>query len=104
MFPNGKKRLDETHDENKINFNRDFINYNVGWKIDHVPKIDMRKFDGKDPVIWILQMEQYFNLNYVKNTQKVHNATLYLEKINFYGIDGFSPVKKLSLGQFLWRK
>ena len=64
----------------------------------------MRNFDGKDPVTWILQMEQYFDLNNVQNTQKVHLATLYLEKIHLYGIDGFAPVKKLSLGQFLRRK
>ena len=60
----------------------------------------MKKFDGKDHVTWILQMEQYFDLNNVQNTQKVHIATLHLEQIHLYGIDGFSPVKKLSLGQF----
>jgi len=30
----------------------------------------MRKFDGKDPVTWILQLEQYFDLHNVQNTQK----------------------------------
>ena len=54
MFPNGENIVEETHDEKKINVNRDFINYNVGWKTHHIPKIDMRKFDGKDPVTWIL--------------------------------------------------
>ena len=29
MFPNGEKIVEETHDENKINVNRDFINSNV---------------------------------------------------------------------------
>ena len=57
MFPNGENVVDETHDENKINVNRDFINSNVGWKNHHIPKIDMRKFDGKDLVTWILQMD-----------------------------------------------
>ena len=38
-------------DENKINVNRDFINSNVGFKNHHIPNIDMRKFDGKDPNI-----------------------------------------------------
>ena len=78
MIPNGKKVVQETHDENKINVNRDFINSNVGLKNHHIPKMDMRKFDGKDPVTWILQMEQYFYLNNVKKTQKVRIATLYL--------------------------
>ena len=65
MFPNGEKIVEETHDVNKINVNRDFINSNVGWKNHHILKMDMRKFDGKDPVTWILQMEQYFDLNNV---------------------------------------
>ena len=39
----------------------------------------MRKFDGSDPATWILQMEQFFNLNNMQNTQKVHIATLNLE-------------------------
>ena len=54
IIPNGKKIVEETHDEKKINFNRDFINSNVGWKNHHIPKMDMRKFDGKDLVTWIL--------------------------------------------------
>jgi len=63
IFPNGENTVEETHDENKINVNRDFINSNVGGKNHHIPKMDTRKFDGKDPVTWILQMEQYFDLN-----------------------------------------
>ncbi|MDW3502767.1 hypothetical protein NQ272_26760, partial [Escherichia coli] len=43
----------------------------------------MRKFDGKDPATWILQMEQFFDLNNVQNTQKVRIATLYLEPNQF---------------------
>ena len=54
IFPNGEKIVEETHDENKINVNRDFINSNVEWKNHHIPKMDMRKFDGKDHVTWIL--------------------------------------------------
>ena len=80
MIPNDENIVEETHDENKINVNHDFINSNVGWKTHHIPKIDMRNFDGKDPITWILNMEQYFDLNNVQNTQKVRIATLYLEK------------------------
>ena len=83
MIPNGEKIVEETHDENKINVNCDFINSNVGGKNHHIPKMDMRKFDGKDPVTWILQMEQYFDLHNVQNTQKVRIATLHLEKNTF---------------------
>ena len=57
MIPNGEKIVEETHDENKINVNRDFINSNFGLKNHHIPKMDMRKFDGKDLVTWILQLE-----------------------------------------------
>ena len=39
----------------------------------------MSNFDGKDPATWILQMEHFFDLNNVQNTQKVCMATLYLE-------------------------
>ena len=66
--PNDEKVVEETHDEKKINLNHDFIESNIGLKTHHIPKIDMRKFDGKDPVTWILQMEQYFDLNNVQNT------------------------------------
>ena len=55
MFPNAENIVEETNDEKKINVNRDFINSNVGWKNHHIPKMDMRKFDGNDPVTWILQ-------------------------------------------------
>jgi len=54
---NGERVVKETHDENKRNVNHDSTDSNVGSKTHHIPKIDMRKFDGKDPTTWILQME-----------------------------------------------
>jgi len=45
MFPNGKKVVEEIHDENKKNINHDFMDSNVGLKTHHIRKIDMRKFD-----------------------------------------------------------
>ena len=54
MLPNGKKVVEQTHNENKINVSHDFIESNVERKTHHVPNIDMRKFDGEDPVTWIL--------------------------------------------------
>ena len=83
MLPNGKNVLDETHDENKINSNHDFIDSNVGYKTHRIPNIYMRKIDGKDPVTWILEMEQYFYLHNVQHTQKVCIATFYLEPNQF---------------------
>ena len=71
--------MKETHDVNKSNVNHDSIDSNVRPKTHHIPKIDMRKFDGKDPATWILQMEQFSDLNNVQNTQKVHMETVYLE-------------------------
>ena len=62
MFTNGEKIVEDTPDEKKINVNHDFINSNVGGKNHHIPKMDMRKFYEKDPITWILQMEQYFDL------------------------------------------
>jgi len=63
--------------------NRNWIDSNFGLKTNHIPKIDMRKFDGKDPVTWILQMEQFFDLHEVQHTQKVRIAYLYLEPNQF---------------------
>ena len=104
MFPNGEKIVEETHDENKINVNHDFINSNVGLKNHHIPKTDMRNIDGKDPITWILYIEQYFDLNNVQNTQKVCIATLNLEQNTFIWYRWLCSSKKLSLGQFLQRK
>ena len=78
-LPSGDKVIQENHDEGKNNMNYDFKDSNVGFKKHHIPKIDMRKFDGKDLITWILQMEQYFDIHNVKNTQKVQIATLYLK-------------------------
>ena len=61
--PNHEKVVEETHDEKKINVNHELIEPNIGLKTHHIPKIDMRKFGGKDPITWILQMEKYFDLH-----------------------------------------
>jgi len=79
MLPNGENLLDETHDENKRNVNDDFKDSNSRLKTHHIPKIDIRKFDGNYPVTWIFQMEQYFDIHNVQHIQKVHIEYLYLE-------------------------
>ena len=58
---------------------------NQGWSTRGIqlPKIDMRKFDGKDPIAWIFQMEQFFDIHQVPNLQKVTIASLYLEPQQF---------------------
>jgi len=65
MLTNGERVVKETRDEKKINVNHDFIDSNVGSKDHHIPKIDMRNFDGKDPTTWIPHMEQFFDLHNV---------------------------------------
>lgn len=44
-----------------------------------LPKLNMRKFDGKDPITWIFQMEHFFYLHQVPTSQKVTIASLYLD-------------------------
>ncbi len=65
------KASHEIHDEDTRKVNHDWRNSGFGFKTNHIPKIDMRKFDGKDPITWILQMEQFFDLHDVPHTQKV---------------------------------
>jgi hypothetical protein len=40
----------EIHDEDTWKVNQEWIKSNFGLKTNHVPKIDMGKFDGKDPI------------------------------------------------------
>jgi hypothetical protein len=61
----------EIHDEDTRNMNQDWRNSNFGFNTNHFPKIDMRKFDGNDPITWILQMERLFDLHDVPHTQEV---------------------------------
>jgi hypothetical protein len=81
--PESENASHEIHDVDTRKVNQEWRNYNFGLKTNHVPKIDMRKFDGKDPITWILQMEQFFDLHNVPHTQKVRIASLYLEPNQF---------------------
>jgi hypothetical protein len=69
--PKSENSSHEIHDEDTRKVNQEWRNSNFGLKTNHVPKIDMRKFDGKDPITWILQMEQFFDLHNFPHTQKV---------------------------------
>ena len=64
----------------------------------------MRKFEGKDPINWILQMEKYFDLHGVPLLQKVRIASNYLEPNQVLWYKDFFLVNHLSCGQFSWRK
>jgi gas vesicle protein len=81
--PESQNASHEIHDEDTRKVNQEWRNSNFGLKTNHVPKIDMRKFDGKDPITWILQMEQFFDLHNMPHTQKVPIASLYLEPNKF---------------------
>jgi hypothetical protein len=69
--PESENASHEINDEDTRKVSQEWRNSNFGLKTNHVPKIDMRKFDGKDPITWILQMEQFFDLHNVPHTQKV---------------------------------
>ena len=69
--PESENASHEIHDEDTRKVNQKWRNSNFGLKTNHVPKIDMKKFDGKDSITWILQMEQFFDLYNVPHTQKV---------------------------------
>jgi hypothetical protein len=70
--PHSENESHEIHDEEDTRkVNPKWRNSNFGLKTNHIPKIDMRKFDGKDPITWILQMEKFFDLHNVSHTQKV---------------------------------
>jgi hypothetical protein len=66
--PENENASHEIHDEDTRKVNQEWRNSNFGLKTNHVPKIDMRKFDGKDPITWILQLEQFFDLHNVPHT------------------------------------
>jgi hypothetical protein len=69
--PESENVSHEIHVEDKRKMNKDCRNSNFGLDTNHFNKIDMRKFDGKDPITWILQMDHLFDLHDVPYTQKV---------------------------------
>jgi len=81
-LPNDEKVVKETHDENKRNVNDDFIESNFGLKTHHISKLDMRQFDGKDLITWILQMDQYFDVHDVQLLQKVHISSFFVNHLS----------------------
>jgi hypothetical protein len=81
--PESENVSHEIHDEDTRKVYQEWRNFNFGLKTNHSPKIDMWKFDGKDPITWILQMEQFFDLHNVPHTQKVQITSLYLKPNQF---------------------
>jgi hypothetical protein len=81
--PESENASHEIHDEDIRKVNQEWRNSNFGLNTNHIPKIDMRKFDGKDPITWILQMEQFFDLHNGPHTQKVRISSSYLEPNQF---------------------
>jgi hypothetical protein len=69
--PESENVSHEIHDEDTRKMNQEWINSNFRLKTNHFPKIDIRKFDGKDQITWILQMEQLFDIHDVTHTKKV---------------------------------
>ena len=81
--PESENVSHEIHDVDTRKVNQEWRNSYFGLKTNHIPNIDMKKFDGKDPITSILQMEQLFYLHNVPHTQKVQIASLYLEPNQF---------------------
>jgi hypothetical protein len=102
--PESENVSHEIHDEDTRKMNQEWRNSNFGLKTNHVLKIDMRKFDGKDLITWILQMEQLFDLHNVPHTQKVRIDSLYLEPNQFVWYQWICSRKSLKLGQFSRKK
>jgi hypothetical protein len=102
--PESENVSHEIHDEDTRKMNQYWRNSNFGLKTNHFPKIDMRKFDGKDPITWILQMEQFFDLHDVPHTQKVQIASLYLEPNQFVWYRWLCSHKSLVTWKFSWKK
>ena len=61
--------IKETRKEHSINqgetsnSTNDDTNFNPTGSRNFFPKVDMSKFDGKDPLTWINQMENFFEIN-----------------------------------------
>jgi hypothetical protein len=55
--PESENVSHEIHDEDTRKMNQYWRNSNFGLNTNQFPKIDMRKFDGKDLITWILHME-----------------------------------------------
>jgi hypothetical protein len=52
--PESENASHEIHNEDTRKVNQEWRNSNFGLETNYIPKIDMRKFDGKDPITWIL--------------------------------------------------
>jgi hypothetical protein len=52
--PESENASHEIHDEDTRKVNREWRNSNFCLKTNHIPKIYMKKFDGKVPITWIL--------------------------------------------------
>jgi hypothetical protein len=77
--PESKNASHEIHDEDTRKVNQEWRNSNFELKTNHVPKIYIKNFDGKDPITRILKMEKFFDLHNVPHTQNVCISSLYLE-------------------------
>ena len=71
--------------------------FNSGTRNYFIPKIDLRKFDGNDPITGIFQMDQFFDLHQVPTLQIVTIASLYLELDQFVWCQWLCDHKKDSI-------
>jgi hypothetical protein len=76
--PESENVSHEIHDEDTRKVNQEWRNSNFGLKTNHIPKIDMTKFYGKDPITWILQMEKFFDLRIMCHIHKRYELLIYI--------------------------
>ena len=93
-----KKQLESRKlESSKVDDSLQHHGFNSGPRNYFIPKIDRRKFDDKDPITWIFQMEQFFDLHQVPTMQKVTIASLYLEPNQFVWYQWLCDRKKESI-------
>jgi hypothetical protein len=68
------------HIEGIASSNSQQFQYNPFHHDQHLPRVEVNKFDGLDPTGWVTQMERYFSLHGITDDlEKIHYGVLYLD-------------------------
>ena len=66
-----EKKLESRNlESSKVDYSLQHHGFNSGLRNYFIPKIYMKKFDGKDPITWIFQMEQFFYIHQVPTVRR----------------------------------
>ena len=102
LFHSHLERIEKKLENRKLESSKNDISlqhhgFNSSPRNYYIPKIDKRKFDGKDPITWIFHMEQLFDLHQVPTLQKIIISSLYLEPDQFVWYQWLCDRKKESI-------